>query len=1099
MSKLHIYKASAGSGKTYKLVQNYIAYVLQPGHYFDEVIAITFTNKAAGEMKQRIIEQLQHLGHANKDDAYLLQLQELFSERDQPLLSADEINSQATAVLSDILHNYSRLSVGTIDAFFQRILRAFARELNVSVNYNLELDRQRVQIEITDRLLDMLGDDRHKDLTQWLLEFMNAKMEDDRSWNLHYDLIDFSRQLFRDEFIELLSALDDANATPSEQLKKRIATLQKELNNIIHSFENDMDRIGREAEQIMQQFGVNYTMFSGGKRSAVNHINKIRKEQKKYEPTKTLIDSLAGDKSFIKANDANTAALQEALDAGLEDKLHEAVDLFQSRYELYNSARKCARFLYQLGILSDMASVLADLRSERNMLLIDDTDRLLQGVTAETDAPFIYEKVGSRYKFFLLDEFQDTSNRQWRNLLPLLRNALDEGNEVLIVGDIKQSIYRWRGGNMELLREDVKRQLTGPGEPHKQLLEKTIRENYRSAPAVVQFNNALFSQVQEYLTNDDSFTFLNEYHAFNQLFQSAAQEINQRDGNQGLVWMKNVAYDRQEDELDDWREKHLDLLPGILQSLEEDGFAGNDLCMLVDTNWEGSLLADYLSRMKYKVISQESLLLGNSVRVSLVVQVLRWLHDPGDEIVKAQMIYEYLRLSGNDEATLNACFEQVKRGNYDTQFGFPEKIINGHKRLKHLPLYELTEEIIRLLGLNQIADAFVQQFRDKVLDFSGEDSQVISDFLEWWDEEGHTEALSATETGDAIRIMTIHKSKGLQFPVVILPFLDLEFKHKVRPLMWLDPDGHKPFNQLKYLPVQHFSHEEASIFSEQLAEETMLMTADQLNKWYVAFTRPRHRLYALFSHRKRYQATSAARLLSAMLPAPVELEGESFAQYWNEANNTFSYGKPEPAPKVQPSAYGVNSFDLSLIESHHWHQRATVRRQAVHLSARDNVQPDEKLQRGRVIHELLSRIEDAKDIDGVTKELIIEGWLPEKDAQELQNSLRELLQDDDVAQWFAPGWVPITERELLLANGGVLRPDRVITKGGKAQVIDYKSGEDRPKDRKQVLEYKSVLEEMGYEVTGCWLLYTGKGQVVKVHAGNDNGDENRGVQGQLKL
>ncbi|MCF6191862.1 MAG: beta-eliminating lyase-related protein [Candidatus Hydrothermae bacterium] len=465
MPLLHIYKASAGSGKTYRLVQNYIAYVLQPGHRFDEVLAITFTNKAAAEMKERILSTLHDLASTPPDNAYIHQLQHIYRERGQSVPSAEEISNRAKELLQDILHNYSRFSVSTIDSFFQNLLRSFARELNISVNYNLELDRESLLQEVVDRLVDLAGSKGHEGLTRWLLDFMKDRISNDKSWDPSADLLSFSHHLFDDEFLAI-SADPESPEAPSERLMKVIESLLKSLNNIIYSFENQMDEWGRQGLECLRKHGVEYNDFSGGKGSAMNYFNKIRKEKargniKNYEVGSSLRKSLDGEKSFIAKSSIMKEQLQTALDGGALNILEKAAKYSEQHLTRYRSAVLVKRHLFQLGILGEMNRLLADIRKERNILLIDDTERLLRGVIEGNDTPFIYEKTGSRYRFFLIDEFQDTSDKQWNNLFPLLANALDEGDEVLT--EARSHILNFESGHPVVFSRVMVRPLPSKG------------------------------------------------------------------------------------------------------------------------------------------------------------------------------------------------------------------------------------------------------------------------------------------------------------------------------------------------------------------------------------------------------------------------------------------------------------------------------------------------------------------------------------------------------------------------------------------------------------------------------------------------------------
>ncbi len=1077
MPLLHIYKASAGSGKTYRLVQNYIAYILQPGHRFDEVLAITFTNKAAAEMKERILGTLSELSAATSDNDYILQLQDLYRKRGLPVPAAAEISSRAGELLQDILHNYSRFSVSTIDSFFQNLLRSFARELNISVNYNLELDRESLLQEVVDRLVDLSGSEGHEGLTRWLLAFMNDRISNEKSWDPSADLLAFSQHLFDDEFLAIMDAHQgpEGPEAPSQRLMKKIESLLTALNKIIRSFENQMDEWGRQGLECLRHFGVEYSDFSGGRRSVMNYFNKIRKENargkvKSYEVNSSLQKSLDGEKSFIAKSSLLKSELQAALEGGAEEILRKAANHSRRHLKLYRSALLVKRHLFQLGILGEMSRLLAGLRKERNLLLIDDTERLLQGVIEGNDTPFVYEKTGSRYRFFLIDEFQDTSDKQWSNLFPLLSNALDEGDEVLIVGDRKQSIYRWRGGNMELLGHIAESSL-GRSLESRQVQIEHIKENYRSARAIVLFNNALFSAVRE-----KSAASWNELPDFAGHLEDAAQKlIKEISGYVELQW---IDFKKDESDEDNWKEMHLSMLEGRIASALNDGYSYSDIAILTETNEEGRRVADYLGRKKIPVISQESLLLSSSPGVQLLISALKHLSDIDNELYTSSLFYQYFKMTAKSRLSDPAFLRLAKNPEQWAESAFPQTFLREKESLAHLPLYDLVNELVLLFELHAPADAFVMQFSDLVLEYSLQKSQSLQDFLEWWELKGKKEALSSSEGRDAVAVMTVHKAKGLQFPVLILPFFHFAFRHKINPLIWVKSREHEPFNVLPYLPVTYQNPSGNTLFEEDFEKEKQLMLADQLNKWYVAFTRPMERLYIL-AHR---DTKSASALMEECIPSVLEALAGRLPAVPDESGSLLRIGKAEKKRKESgpKEEEGEQSFRIKNISLHPYRKRPGMKfhRAGPEDDSRRSIR--ESLEYGRLVHELLSRLHSAADIEEKAGELTDEGWLPQSRKAELIQRIEALFEKPELKTWFDPATKAVSEREILLPDGKILRPDRVIFSEKGAVVVDFKTGKMRKEDAEQVKEYARVLEEMGHSIAGVFLLYTQTGKIEKI-------------------
>lgn len=1077
MPLLHIYKASAGSGKTYRLVQNYIAYVLQPGHRFDEVLAITFTNKAAAEMKERILTTLSALSQASGDDDYIQQLQNIFQKKGLPKRSAEEIRRRAGEVLQEILHNYSRFSVSTIDSFFQNLLRSFARELNISVNYNLELDRDAVLREVVDRLVDLAGSKGHEALTNWLLDFMKDRLDNDKSWDPTAELLSFSHHLFDDEFIAIMDSLDDSKSseTPSHLLMKKIDALLKALNKIIFSFQNQMDAYGHQGLECLSRFGVEYSDFSGATKSVMNYFNKILKENARRKPINYIVKStmqktLAGEKSFIAKSSKMKSELQAALDGGAEKIFREACDHATKYLPLYNSALLVRRHLYQLGILGEMSRLLAEIRKERNLLLIDDTERLLRGVIEGNDTPFIYEKTGTRYRFFLIDEFQDTSDKQWSNLFPLLANALDEGNEVLIVGDQKQSIYRWRGGNMELLGHIAEKKL-GHSLEDMHLQIEQIKENYRSARAIVLFNNALFSAIRS-----KSAELWNGHPDF----AAHLKDVEQKQIKDlcGYVELEFIDFNKKEDDEDHWKERHLSLLGSRIASALNDNFRYSDIAILTETNKEGQEVADYLGRKNIPVISQESLLLSASPGVQLIINALKYLYDNDNELYKANLFYQYFKIKESDKLSDPAFLSLIKNPAQWGEAGFPDAFIRQKDSLTELPLYDLVNELIIIFGLQNPADAFVMQFSDFVLEYSLQKSQSLQDFLEWWEMKGEKEALSSSEGRNAITVMTVHKAKGLQFPVLILPFFHFEFRHKKNPLIWVKSHEHQPFNTLPYLPVTYQKASGSTLFEDDFKKEMKLMLGDQVNKWYVAFTRAMERLYIL----AHLDKNSASALMKDCLPSILEdLRGQVPVEQ-DESGSLLRIGEPgkKRSESSDQKEEQKQSLRIENVPLHPYRKRSGLKFHRIEQQEEIRTGIRESLEYGRLVHELLSRIHSADDIEAKVAELADEGWLPEKQKSELIQRIEALFKNPRVKAWFDPGAKVMSEREILLPDGKILRPDRVIFSEKGAIIVDFKTGKMRKKDAEQVKEYARVLEEMGHSIAAVFLLYTQSGKIEKV-------------------
>lgn len=1054
-----IYKASAGAGKTYLLVQHYIAFCLQPNHRFDQALAITFTNKAATEMKSRILDTLQELATGKANAKYVGELQTIMAKKpNYTPLSAAEIQYQAKLTRSAILHRYGQFAVGTIDKFFQRILRSFARELKLSVNYNLELDEKAILTEVTDLLLERLDEDQ--ELANWLLSFMRERLQDGKNWNVETDLVKFSQQLLSADFRQFSGKQDN--------LRDTVQQLKEDLQKLIDAFENEMDKMGEHGLAIIKQHGLTVDLFFGGKSGICNHFNKIKKHKKEYAPTKTLLKSLAEDGKHRTRNSAQAAALDAAWANGVRSALEEAVNYYETHKKNYRSAVITIQHLNQLGILSDMSALLKQIRDERDLLLISDTNYLLASLTQETDTPFIYEKVGQQYRFFLLDEFQDTSTQQWANLLPLLSHALSEGNEVLVVGDIKQSIYRWRGGNMQLLKDDVVDAFSYT----EGYSNNAIVTNWRSLPAIVAFNNALFTALPDYLPpaikeNDKD-------NLFNQLFEDAQQEVKRADALTGYVQFDLVPFDAADDDDESWQQKHLQLLLPVIDEVLADGYQGKDICFLVDTNKDGALLAQFLSENDKTVISQDSLLLGNSRSVSLLIHTLQWMQQPNEKLWQVQLMHTYRQL--HSEANNNIPFlGDISAIDAPLEQGMPlpPALLDNRKALLQLPLYDLIEYLIQCYSLDASPDAFISQFQDVVLGYVQQEEATLPAFLTWWAEKGHMEALSTTASADAMQIMTIHKSKGLEFPVVFIPFLRFNYKPRVSPLLWVDTPTVAPYPSDIRLPVVYTTQGADTYFEQVFIQEGLDATVDQLNKWYVAFTRAGDRLYVWGN--KPDRKLDSATLFESILTSQAALGEGTFQQHWQEDRQRLVFGQKGAVNTSEEDEKPKAVTMVTVAERQPWQAAATLATQVQSISAYETQQNNEALALGQLLHELLARIDQLTDIPFEIQQMVLEGWCSSSTAVELEAYANKLLIDNVLQSWFAGDWQALREHDILLPGGTIKRPDRVIVKGNEARVLDYKTGQPNPAHDAQVQEYADLLQQMGYTVSAASIYYTTTG------------------------
>ena len=637
---LTVYRASAGAGKTHKLTGEYLTLLFTGPGAFRRILAVTFTNKATDEMKTRIVDELYNLASGRKSD-YVELLKSTYS------LTEVQVRKQAAKILIDILHDYSAFNISTIDRFFQQTMRAFTREIGLQGGYGIEMDQELVLTTAIDNLLSDLEKPESKDLLGWLLRFAEDKIESGGEWNLRKDIMALSREVFKESY----KAFSEAVGRDIED-KKALEDYKNELYGIIRSVEATAKELGERGLAILNKYGLKVTDFKGGSRSPLTLLDRLVQGEMK-EPSATFIglaDNLDG--CFTKTVSLGTRQIIGcAFEDGLNDCIKGIISLF-GNLTAYNTAREIVRYYYTLGILTDVSRQIAAYREEKNVMLIADTTELLSKVIEGSDAPFIYEKTGTHVDHYMIDEFQDTSGMQWNNFRPLIEESLAHSRDNLIVGDVKQSIYRFRNSDWKLLDEQVQADFSS-----EEIHEETLKDNWRSCRNIVEFNNALFTTLpgvlQAVYNEALSVSSLSEEQraafftkimsAYDKSFQQVPPPFMQKDGHVRIEFLSG-------DNEKDWKEEALGRLPGVLEKLQDNGYALKDIAILVRTNQEGAQVADTLlaykeehpsNRYNYDIISDEALFVSGSTAVRFMVSLLRYLKNPEDRTNGQIALYSY--------------------------------------------------------------------------------------------------------------------------------------------------------------------------------------------------------------------------------------------------------------------------------------------------------------------------------------------------------------------------------------------------------------------------------------------------------------------------
>ena len=1074
---LTIYSASAGSGKTFRLAKIYLTHLFRSRYNYRKILAVTFTNKATAEMKSRILDQLYFLANGGKSEY----LEDLITETGK---SEEKIRGEAAELLFSILHDFSRFSISTIDSFFQKVIRAFARETGLHSGFNVELDHSIILSSAIDEMIASSADD--PELRNWLTDYVLRNLEEEKTWNLKAEITKLAEELFREKF-KILSETERGKLEDKSFLRNYIGNLRA----LISSIEKRIEDFGKELEDIYIRFQLTDDMFYSKSRgipafikSLINGIILLPNNS---------VRLILGDNPRWSTKEPSPQLLC-AISGGLEGTLREAITYCDNNFTLYNTAKVIYSNVYALGILSDVLNKVRKVASDENSFLISDAGELLKLITGQDQTPFIYEKIGNIYENYMIDEFQDTSSLQWNNFYPLIDESMGRGCDNLIVGDIKQSIYRWRNSDWRILADLKNNQVD-----NRRLFSIPLVNNWRSSSGIVRFNNTLFSVIP--FQADRSFSTAGFRSDFVSLYSGSVQsDPGKRKG--GYIRLNLVDEDPQGKENCDsngyekgsksWKENVLDRIPGVIETFQDHGYQASDIGIIVREVREGEAVVrrmidysnncspDRKSRYNYTVVSDDSLSLSSSHAIDFIIATLRVICDSEDMISRALMVRFYRMSTGDMDAGKIGLYSEVLRDG--THGYYPEEYEQFLGKMRNRPLFEITESIISYFDLGRYPGnvAYLDTFQDQVLNFSRSKSSDADSFLEWWDTTGSKKSISLPSNQNAARILTIHKAKGLEFKVVILPFLswNLDYIPGKQPVLWIKP-AVPPFNELGIVPVRYSSNLASTFFEDDYHKEKYSSYIDNINLLYVAMTRAKDALYGFVPGNAGKSSTIAAIIKNALASHenPADSQGLVLNKYFDSNTGVFEYGKipvntdrQDENEVIISESYTVNSRPESL---------------KLRLHGKDYFAPSleitrNKINYGNLMHEAFEAINTPDDIPSALRKLIREGKIAESEHDDIENKLNVLISSPAVAGWFAPGINILKEAEILTPSGSTKRPDRVILKEGKTIVIDFKFGEENQMYNEQAEQYRSLLSEMEYRNIEAFLWYADKNKIVKV-------------------
>ncbi|MDA3879292.1 MAG: UvrD-helicase domain-containing protein [Prolixibacteraceae bacterium] len=1099
MSQLKILKASAGSGKTFNLVAEYIKLLIANPYNYRHVLAVTFTNKATSEMKERVIRDLFKLSE-NQNET-LLKILTTETGRDPQLITRN-----ARLALSNILHNYDRFSVSTIDSFFQRVLRSFARETGLYGTYEVELDYEAVLNEAADRLLLSVEDD--EDLRIWLTEMSEDQLIEGKNWSIKEKILELGKELQKEAYQQYMLSNIASNNEKNDE-RKRLLELKNEVFKTKKWFEKEIRLLGKTGINLIAKHGLTVTDFKYKNSSFANFFY--------------TISNFSGGKIEIGArfsgalDNVETWSSKELLDRmqalyddGLNELIRKTIDFVDKNQIHYITTNEISKYIYSLGVLSVLLENLRETGRENNTLLLNEGTLLLKGIIGNNDAPFIYEKTGSFYHYFMIDEFQDTSGTQWQNFKPLIVNSLSENNPNLIVGDVKQSIYRWRNSDWQLLNMHIQNELKTFG-----IEERKLQQNWRSRENIIRFNNQFFMAGSQWLQSelniklDESKTPLPD--SYRQTITDVYSDVEQKvsEGKTGGFVQLNFC---EADDTAAYRETVLEQLIEAVKKTQDNGYAAGDIAILVRKNNEGKMVADALLNQKtkepgynFEVVSDDSLFIHTSPAVKLIIGLMQHALNQTNEVIKATVIHEFsksilpeLQLKGKTPPRVNHDVQQqILFGNQLPDSFFPDHIKeeffpffnpeNNNQLIKswsNLSLTNFIEEVVKTYNLDVLPgeQASIQSLKDKVNDFSKRESGNLHRFLEWWQEYGTKVKVQMAASRDAIRILTVHKSKGLEFPVVLLPFCDWEFAPDSRKsnIIWCPTDG-TPYRQFPALPVKFTKSLAQSHFAPDYYTEMLLTAVDTINLLYVSFTRAVEGLFVFGQKPQTDNKGNTKAAYTANSMAFFLLESDLKVLGFDETKiDCFEFGTFEK-PLITVQANSEINLATNFTRQKNIAETLKLRRNYDDFLEEKAPEWKKQVNLGKFMHEILAAIKTKEDVETALRTLLDAGKITLDRFDELKTEIENLLQNPKANDWFNGSFKVLNETSVLDPEFGNLRPDRVMISANKAIIVDYKTTDKASNShKKQVEKYTGIITQMGYTDVEGYVWYLKTNEIVTI-------------------
>ncbi|MES2417465.1 MAG: UvrD-helicase domain-containing protein [Bacteroidota bacterium] len=1085
---LKILQASAGSGKTFSLTAHYLTLLFAGENKYREILAVTFTNKATEEMKSRILQVL--LGFARGDTSKKIENYRVLVLAQHHELNAESLKLKADLIYRKILHDYSRFSVSTIDGFVQKVIRGFAFELGLDSGYSLEMNTDKVKRELTSRLEKLL--DEKDNLLQWVVALALDRINNNRSWNYNAELLQLVGEVFKDKFKDFELAVNSFGIENTDEVFKEYIDFSK---NFIKKFEEDLLKQAEKAAQIIAESALEQDDFKGKSRSPLLKFNSILNGNlNDVEKVLKLIDD---EENWFSKGKSNV------LFSTINPILHQMQNTYSQGIGNYALAEAFIKNGYFLRLMQEIAVLLAQYREENETLLISDAQKLLNGIAedAGNNPSFIWEKMGNKYRNFLFDEFQDTSKNQWNSFKALVGNAIATHNgklhDHLVVGDAKQSIYRWRDGDYKLLHQEVKADLEAQN-----VFDDKLDENYRSTTTIINFNNELYQKLavllqakinKEIPADDETLNAFwgaatNRYdQLFTSIYAGVAQHTHPLTKEGGIVKIKRIEFEKTNPAVDDGLTESLttesgpenkkeaslvEMLKEIGLLLNEKGYQQREIGILVRSNAEATAVVNALMEAGLDVLSGEALKIASSTAIKLLINVLQLLMvtPENSALYKANCIALYAQL--HEKPIIGDTYFKLKDTPLENlQSVLPADFCVNYRLWMQLSMSELIEKIIASFGLDTYRKdginpflPYLLAFRDLTNKASRQGEKGISSFLKWWDEEGYAKNLPSPETANAIQVTTIHKSKGLAFRAVFIPFCDWKLIGMINSTFWV-PTKDTPYQDLQQIPLQYTSALKQSSIARYYLEEVLLNYLDALNNLYVATTRAKDYIYIAIPAKKTKTVSSIGDAILAAYADEFEEEADeiqigSFSAIGDEMEN-------------------FNALNLS-------HYPTSNRLEEVYEATEDRPQQyldnrSKSGKKGSNLHLILAKVSRVEKVEQAVEKLILEGLITEMEKEDYIQQVTAVLAHPALKELLDQNADQLNERSIIGVDGKTYRPDKLILNGKQVSIIDYKfTAEESGQHIEQVNHYKELLNAMGYENVKSYLFYASLGKLKAV-------------------